>query len=52
MIGPIDDPDTLHLIDFGLSKRFVDERGNHNKLTYGKKISGTLRYCSSRTHLG
>lgn len=52
MIGPIDDTDTFHLIDFGLSKKYLDSNGNHVKLKFGKDITGTLRYCSRRTHLG
>jgi casein kinase 1/casein kinase 1 epsilon len=49
VIGPISDPDTLFLIDFGLSKRYV-KNGRHIPPKQHVTIVGTLRYCSKRTH--
>lgn len=42
----------IYLIDFGLSKRYVDERGNH--IDYGESnvVCGTARYMSINGHLG
>ena len=50
-MGPIDKPTTLHLIDFGLSKKYK-HKNKHLPPKKGQRICGTLRYCSIRTHLG
>lgn len=43
----------VHLIDFGLSKRFRDPRTNmHVTYKEGKSLTGTARYCSINAHLG
>lgn len=42
----------MMLIDFGLSKRYVDHRGRHIPRTENKPFRGTLRYCSINMHLG
>lgn len=43
----------LHLIDFGLSKRYRDHRTNlHVSYKEGKSLTGTARYCSINAHLG
>lgn len=43
----------LYLIDYGLSKRYLDSR-THVHVTYkeGKSLTGTARYCSINAHLG
>lgn len=48
------DPETNHfyLIDFGLSKRYVDKLGKHIPRMENKQFRGTLRYCSLNMHLG
>ena len=51
-LGPIEDPDTLYLIDFGLSKIYCDSKNNHIKEKSNTSMCGTLRYCSINTHLG
>lgn len=43
---------TVYLIDFGLSKRYVDNRGEHMKLEKNKRFRGTLRYASVNMHKG
>lgn len=44
---------TLHLIDFGLSKRYRDPRTLvHMAFRDGKSLTGTARYVSLATHLG
>lgn len=43
----------LHMIDFGLSKRFWDHRTRtHIPFREGKPLTGTARYCSTNTHRG
>lgn len=43
----------VHLIDFGLSKRYIDPANNkHIKYKEGKSLTGTARYVSVFTHLG
>ena len=44
--------DVIYLIDFGLSKRYVDFKNNHIKYGENKKITGTARYLSINGHLG
>mmetsp|Transcript_39518 Transcript_39518/g.105019 ORF Transcript_39518/g.105019 Transcript_39518/m.105019 type:complete len:236 (+) Transcript_39518:523-1230(+) len=43
----------VYLIDFGLSKRYVDTKTNqHIPYRTGKSLTGTARYASVNTHLG
>ena len=42
----------FYLIDFGLSKRYVDRSGAHIARQENKSFRGTLRYCSLNMHLG
>lgn len=42
----------VYLIDFGLSKRYLDDTGMHIPLKAGKKFRGTLRYASLNMHNG
>lgn len=48
------DPTTrkFYIIDFGLSKRYVDRSGKHMPREENKSFRGTLRYCSLNMHLG
>lgn len=42
-----------HLIDFGLSKKYLQPDGTHiEHVTDKKKITGTARYVSVNTHVG
>ncbi len=43
---------TVYLIDFGLAKRCVDEKGVHIPDLKTSKITGTPRYCSVPVHQG
>ena len=42
----------IHLIDFGLSKKFIQKDGKHIPYRDGKNLTGTARYASINTHLG
>jgi serine/threonine protein kinase len=43
----------VHLIDFGLAKKFRDSRtGQHIPYRENKNLTGTARYASINTHLG
>jgi serine/threonine protein kinase len=48
------DPSTkkFYLIDFGLSKKYIDRSGKHMARQENKSFRGTLRYCSLNMHLG
>ena len=40
------------LIDFGLSKKYIDKDKNHLEYRDGRKIVGTIKYCSINLHNG
>lgn len=42
----------VHIVDFGLSKEYVDASGKHLSYREGKSLTGTARYMSINTHLG
>jgi serine/threonine protein kinase len=46
------DDDTVYIVDFGLSKEFVDETGEHYEYREDKRFVGTPRYASINTHMG
>jgi casein kinase 1 len=52
MIGVNDNRHFLYIIDFGLSKRFKNDKKVHDKMITGKKLVGTPRYASINSHLG
>ena len=43
---------TLHLVDFGLSTKFLDKKINHASLSHSQGSSGTKYYMSRNTHIG
>lgn len=44
---------TIHIIDFGLSRRYRDKKTNeHIPYKENKGLIGTARYVSLNTHLG
>ena len=42
----------IYIIDFGLSKRYLDNSDNHLPETTGRKLTGTARYVSVNVHNG
>ena len=42
----------LYIIDFGLSKRFLDDNNNHIPMKQHKNFTGTIRYLSTNVHSG
>lgn len=43
----------VHIIDFGLAKKYQDPRnGRHIPYIEGKNLTGTARYASINTHIG
>mmetsp|Transcript_41146 Transcript_41146/g.36473 ORF Transcript_41146/g.36473 Transcript_41146/m.36473 type:complete len:200 (-) Transcript_41146:466-1065(-) len=43
---------TIYLIDFGLSRQYLDSYGKHIPYREGRGLVGTARYASINTHLG
>ena len=41
-----------YLIDFGLSKMFTDENGEHNLMSQRAAFRGTYKFCSINMHNG
>ena len=53
LIGRGKKKNILHMIDFGLSKRFKEPKtGLHIPYKDGKSLTGTARYASVNTHVG
>lgn len=53
LIGTGDNQKLIYIIDFGLSKPFINkENGEHIPFKEGKGLTGTARYVSLFTHLG
>ncbi|XP_047310399.1 casein kinase 1-like protein 2 isoform X2 [Impatiens glandulifera] len=42
----------VHIIDFGLGKKFIDSANRHIPYRDNKNLTGTARYASVNTHLG
>jgi len=52
LLGTHDKCTTVHLIDFGLSKKYIQKKGAHVEYKDNKKLTGTPRYASINNHLG
>lgn len=44
--------DKLYLIDFGLSKTYIDNQWNHLPISFNKQMIGTLSFASINIHNG
>ena len=52
VLGGIDNPNQLYMIDFGLAKPYLDSKGEHFPISYGHSLTGTARYASVRALQG
>lgn len=53
MTGKEDKQNVVYIIDFGLAKRFRENKtGNHIPFKEGKTLVGTARYASIASHMG
>ena len=41
--------DSLYLVDYGLSQKYIDNNKNHYQYLINKKFVGTIRYASRHT---
>ena len=52
LIGINDKRFYVHMIDYGLAKRYKNKQNVHTKFVNGKKLVGTARYASINSHQG
>ena len=52
LFGMGDNSKKMYAIDFGLSKRFLDDTNTHIPMKQHKKFTGTIRYLSTNVHAG
>lgn len=52
LIGRTDEENQVFLMDFGLSKQYIDKKMIHNKFREGRSLIGTARYASINMHMG
>ena len=52
LIGKNSESRKIYIIDFGLSKKYIDKNNNHIIYKEGKGLTGTARYVSLNTHYG
>ena len=52
IMGGSTDSNIVYLIDFGLSQKYQDEKGNHIPFNEERSLTGTARYASINNHNG
>lgn len=52
LIGTYEKCGIVYLIDFGLSKKYIQKNGEHIPYKDNKSLTGTPRYASINSHLG
>lgn len=52
LIGTHQNCDKVFVIDFGLSKKYIQKNGEHIPYKDNKSLTGTPRYASINSHLG
>lgn len=52
LIGIGNERSKIYIIDFGLSKKFIDNDNNHTIYKKSKNFTGSFRYSSIRNHKG
>jgi casein kinase 1 len=52
VIGKNNNKRIIYIIDFGLSKKYIDKNNKHISYKEGKGLTGTARYVSLYTHYG
>lgn len=52
LLGTYEKCNKIYVIDFGLSKKFIQKNGTHIPYKDNKSLTGTPRYASINNHLG
>lgn len=52
LIGTAKNKNIIYIIDFGLSKKFCQNKDNHIEYKKGRNFTGSFRYSSIRNHKG
>ena len=52
MVGRERNEEILYLVDYGMSKFYRDDSGNHKDFSRKRSFIGTSRYASIAAHIG